>query len=638
MKKLKFLKAPQKTVFTVGERITKRDLLVKLEDEKGNFELIRDFEIIPGRPLSKQDTEVIIQYQDFQLSFEITVQNKILKAAALNSLPDKTEYIVGVKTLDVSGGTLALIYSDGTASQIEMTPEMVQGFDPEKPGRQIVYIHYEGFEIPMQVSIKPRALIQLQVKQQPTKRDYIDGEMLDVAGLVLEAVYNNGDTEEIHDYPDTGIKVQQGQAVVQLPYDGMTFPVFIHVKEYTITGIEMAQLPDKTSYLEQSDTLDVSGGLVAKLLNNGEREVIPLTPDMASGFNNQQAGICKITVSLEGFQCGFDVRIIKKEIDRLEIMRQPAKTVYFEGDSFEPEGLVLKAIYNNNTTERITGFKIEPEILCQDTLCVTAAYQGKTIEIPICVQQRTIESISIAALPEKLKYKENQEMLDVSGGKLLVLYQNGTAETIDMYPDMIEGFDHTIPGENELTVRYQGKTAAYSVTIIPKMLLGIMIAAQPKKTIYRPGELFEPEGMKVVGLYEDSSMAEIRHFAFQPEGALSRNDAAVIISYMDKLAVVPITVTDEIEENAAESVDQDMPAEEILPEQDTPLLTEETPEQDIPLLAEATQTPEENLSLPAKEIESKENLQPLSNPIKRRFYAGTVTLRFKDDENARLFR
>ena len=100
---------------------------------------------------------------------------------------------------------------------------------------------------------------------------------------------------------------------------------------------------------------------------------------------------------------------------------------------------------------------------------------------------------------------------------------------------------------------------------------------------------------------------------------------------MDKLAVVPIIVTDEIEENTAGPVDQNMPAEEILPEQDTS-------EPDIPLPAEATQTPEENLSLPAKEIESKENLQPLSNPIKRRFYAGTVTLRFKDDENARLFR
>ena len=74
-----------------------------------------------------------------------------------------------------------------------------------------------------------------------------------------------------------------------------------------------------------------------------------------------------------------------------------------------------------------------------------------------------------------------------------------------------------------------------------------------------------------------------------------------------------------------------MQAEEILPEQDTS-------EQDIPLPAEATQTPEENLLLQAKEIESKENTQPLSSPTKRRFYAGTMTLRFKDDENARLFR
>lgn len=623
MKKLEFLRLPQKTEFTVGDRIAKRDLLVKLADEKGNFELIRDFEIIPDRPLNKQDAEVIIRYQDLQLSFPITVKDKILKAAALNSMPNKTEYIAGVKELDVSGGTLALVYSDGTTKQIEMTPNMVRGFDPNKSGRQIIYICYEGFEIPMQISIKPRTLTQIQVKHPPTKKNYIDGEMLDTAGLVLEAVYNNGDTEEILDYPNPGIRVQQGQAVVQLPYSDMMFPVFIHVEGFTVTGIEMAQLPDKTSYLEQSDALDVSGGLVAKLLSNEGREVIPLTPDMASGFSNQQAGICKITVDLDGFQCGFEVQITEKEIERIEIVRQPAKTVYFEGDSFESEGLALKAIYNNHTSERITDFKIEPETLRQDMDFVTVEYQGQTVEIPIHVQQRMIESISIAALPEKLKYKENQEMLDVSGGKLLVLYHNGTAETVNMRPDMIDGFDCTIPGDNELIVRHQGKTTSYSVTIIPKMLLGIMIAENPKKTSYHPGEIFEPEGIKVVGLYEDSSMAEIRHFAFQPEGALSLNDAAVIISYTDKLAVVPITVTEEIAENVTEPIYQDVPAEEVLPEQDIPLLTEEI------------QTQEETLPLPAKE---QEPTQPLSNPAKRRFYAGTMTLRFKDDENARLFR
>ena len=214
-------------------------------------------------------------------------------------------------------------------------------------------------------------------------------------------------------------------------------------------------------------------------------------------------------------------------------------------------------------------------------------------------------------------------MTGVQTCALPILYHNGTAETIDMLPDMIDGFDCTIPGDNELIVRHQGKTTSYSVTIIPKMLLGIMIAENPKKTSYHPGEIFESEGIKVVGLYEDSSMAEIRHFAFQPEGALSLNDAAVIISYTDKLAVVPITVTEEIEENVAEPIPQDMLVEEIPREQDIPLLTEEI------------QTQEETLPLPAKE---QEPTQPLSNPAKRRFYAGTMTLRFKDDENARLFR
>ena len=65
----------------------------------------------------------------------------------------------------------------------------------------------------------------------------------------------------------------------------------------------------------------------------------------------------QVIVNLDDFQCFFEVQIVEREVVRLEVIHKPHKTVYFEQELFEPEGLEIKAQYNNNTFERIEGFE-----------------------------------------------------------------------------------------------------------------------------------------------------------------------------------------------------------------------------------------------------------------------------------------
>lgn len=84
----------------------------------------------------------------------------------------------------------------------------------------------------------------------------------------------------------------------------------------------------------------------------------------------------------------------------------------------------------------------------------------------------TVESIEIIP-PEKKEYQIGEE-LDLTGGKIKVVYSNGTEETVDMTAEMIEGFNSEEPGVCTLTVTFEGKTATFDVTVLGPEFTGIV--------------------------------------------------------------------------------------------------------------------------------------------------------------------
>lgn len=441
---LEFLRNPCKTQFVAGEKIRKEDLLVKLVEADGGFVLVRDFDLYPNNPVTENDTEIQITYKGLTLSYPISVVDKVVMAVVIQAMPKKLDYVCGVKELDLTGGMLVVFFSDATNMQVDITPDMIEGFDGNKVGRQIVNVCFRDKKLPMQITVRNKNIVKVEAISQPNKKEYTEGEKLDTAGLVLRVIYDNGDEDFVTDYECPDIRVQKDEAVIEMDYKGNIFPVFVHVRGCVVTGIRMETLPEKLCYLEKRDMLEIAGGQVAKILSNGDTEIVPLEMHMISGFNNQRVGLCKVIVNLDDFQCFFEVQIVEREVVRLEVIHKPHKTVYFEQELFEPEGLEIKAQYNNNTFERIEGFEYEPAVVDCGTSAVSISYRGKSVDVPVQVQMRMVESVSIAKMPDKMHFKEGMEQLDVSGGKLLVIFNNGSADTIDMYENMVEGFDNIL--------------------------------------------------------------------------------------------------------------------------------------------------------------------------------------------------
>lgn len=68
---------------------------------------------------------------------------KTVSSIALNTAPTNNTYTVG-GTLDVTGGKITVTYSDSTTADIDMTSDMISGFDTSSAGKKTATVTYSG--------------------------------------------------------------------------------------------------------------------------------------------------------------------------------------------------------------------------------------------------------------------------------------------------------------------------------------------------------------------------------------------------------------------------------------------------------------------------------------------------------------
>ncbi len=78
---------------------------------------------------------------------------KSLDSIAVTSLPTKLTYLENKDALDVAGGKITLYYNNGSCKEMDMTTDMITGFDNTVLGSQTLTVEYEGFTDVYQVQI-----------------------------------------------------------------------------------------------------------------------------------------------------------------------------------------------------------------------------------------------------------------------------------------------------------------------------------------------------------------------------------------------------------------------------------------------------------------------------------------------------
>lgn len=120
-----------------------------------------------------------------------------LKGISVVTYPSKREYNIYKEELDVSDGIIRLEYDDGAKVSLNMTADMLPGFDNTRLGNQFLNISYGGYFKSFQIKIVPGTPDALQIAAPANKTTYMVNETLDQTGLKLTATYNGYGTIDL---------------------------------------------------------------------------------------------------------------------------------------------------------------------------------------------------------------------------------------------------------------------------------------------------------------------------------------------------------------------------------------------------------------------------------------------------------
>ena len=430
-------------------------------------------------------------------SYPITITNTI-QSVAIETLPTKVKYNVK-ETLDTTGGKLKITRATGTTEIIDITKEMISGFDSSKENTKLpLTISYteNGITKTTTFTVSVEDPITSMVMKTTPKTEYKYGEPLDLSTGVITVVRPSGTEEKqiteemVTGYEPTKIGAQE----LTITYGGQELKYKVNVKDY-ITGIILTP-PTKVKY-EYGEALDLTGGNVQEVMASGvTTSKVALTDSQItiSGYNPKQEGAQTIDVTYKGQKEQFGV-IVENDIQSI-IMKTTPKTEYRYGEPLNIAGGTIETIRSNGaketiniTSSMVTGYN--PNKIGKQKITVT--YKDKTTSYEVEVKDY-IEDIDIVK-PNKLVYKIG-EKIDLTDGKVKPIMASKTATTpVAMTnPEVqIEGFDTSTEGAKTIKVTYKGYTKTFGITVIDQTK-SMTIKTLPNKLEYKYGESLDLTG------------------------------------------------------------------------------------------------------------------------------------------------
>ncbi len=280
--------------------------------------------------------------------------------------------------------------------------------------------------------------------------------------------------------------------------------------------------------------------------------------------------------------------VISRALDHIEIVNPPEKINYEYGEAFDKKGMIVNAVFNEvyesgrtgTESVEVTDYQLDKDILNDTDNYITVSYTNEGItktatqEITVSdvLDKTTLESILVYSHAVKKDYKQG-EAFDRTGLSVDAVYKDiyksgkEILRTVPRVPYYIT--DEDIPLDlnktyMEITFTDNGitKTVNEAITvnkyIVSTILDSIYVDKYPDNTIYKYGEVFNDDGMKVNAVYKNTwsdgsiTMSEAKDIKYLVDHTtpLTLTDTTKTISYTDnnvtKTVDIPVTVNNYI--------------------------------------------------------------------------------------------
>ncbi len=389
----------------------------------------------------------------------------------------------------------------------------------------------------------------ISIISSPSELTYYVGESINTAGLVLEAIYEDGSAETV----TGGFTIEPAEArgvgkqTVTVTYMGVSAEYVITVIQKQVSALYLEELPSRREFAI-GEEFDFSGMLIDVLFVDGSHQMI------TEGYSVEPAssvevGEKKVTVSYGEKSVSFIVNVVEVVVDRIELIEEPTKLDYYVGESFNTDGLVILAEYPNGTSGEISaGFTVSPEKFTKiGDQTVTVAYGGKTLEFDVSVSRASITRLAVRTMPAKTAYTIG-EMLSMKGFSMWAYFDNGTRQIITnsyVYtPKILNNV-----GTQNITVTYLGNSTSFDVTVTDPtpIVTGITVARGPVRTNYVIGDALETAGVSITIQYSDGKTETIMNgFKCSPTNLITAGKQTVTVTYKGFTTSFEVNVSEPI--------------------------------------------------------------------------------------------
>lgn len=197
--KIEISSLPHKLKYKKGEEFDSSGLIVNATYDDGRVEETTSYTLSNPDMSTAGVKTVNVAYETQSTTFDIVVI-EIIKIE-ITALPTKVEYSKG-DTLDTSGMLISTVWTDGS-KEVLTDGYTVSDLDSSEAGEKTITVTYQSFTAIFTVEVVPDA-VGIRISHYPIKTYYKIGELLDLTGLVVVVVRQDGTEKEITDYTVSG--------------------------------------------------------------------------------------------------------------------------------------------------------------------------------------------------------------------------------------------------------------------------------------------------------------------------------------------------------------------------------------------------------------------------------------------------
>lgn len=311
--KLSIVSMPDKTTYFIGEALDTTGLEVQITYGDGRTQSFSSG-FMTAHNFGKAGTaEVTVTIEGFSATFTVTVLEKKVEYLELLKYPNKVSYYEG-EAFDGEGMQLRAYYgddsmdiiTDGWTVTVDMTAMV---------GECPVTVSYGGKSVNFIINIRGAELQSVELEKLPTKTKYMQGEEIDLTGLVLKETYANGKTETVS-WPNSSITCTYdfstaGDKWVTVKYLDQECRFNVEVKAVKLLKLSVQSMPDKTVYMP-GDKFDTTGlVLLAEYENDIQKQI---TSGYTYSYDFSESGDAKVTVFFGDLETAFYVSVVKDEL------------------------------------------------------------------------------------------------------------------------------------------------------------------------------------------------------------------------------------------------------------------------------------------------------------------------------------